>query len=211
MGFYPIFVDLTGRRCVVIGGGPVAERKVDGLLAAEAAVTVIAPRLTARLQALAADGRLEHVARDYAPGDLAGCALAFVATDGGAINAAVAREGRERGVWVNAADDPARCDFILPAVLRRGRLAVAVATGGASPALSSAVRDRLARHLGEEYGVLSEVVADVRREIRAGGLRPSAGAWRAALGPDLTRLLARGRRGDARARLLARLTAATCP
>lgn len=208
MGFYPIFVDLAGRRCVVIGGGPVAERKVEGLLAAEAAVTVIAPQLTSRLQALAAAGRVRHVAREYVPGDLEGCALAFTATGGGEINAAVAGEGRARGVWVNAADDPPRCDFILPAVLRRGRLAVAVATGGASPALASAVRDRLARHLGEEYTALSEVVADVRREMRARGLRPSAGAWRAALGPDLARLVARGRMGEARARLLARLQAA---
>ncbi|MCL6641532.1 MAG: bifunctional precorrin-2 dehydrogenase/sirohydrochlorin ferrochelatase, partial [Candidatus Rokubacteria bacterium] len=159
MGHYPVVLELAGRPCVVIGGGPVAERKVEGLLAAGAAVTVIAPRLTRRLQALAAEGRIGHVAREYAPGDLDGYRLAIAATDDGVVNAAVAREGRRRGVLVNAADDPVHCDFTLPAVLRRGALVVAVATGGACPALAAAVRDELGRRLGPEYAALADVAA----------------------------------------------------
>ncbi len=207
MGYYPVALDLTGRPCVVIGGGPVAERKVRGLLAAGAAVTVVAPRLTRRLEALAARSRIRHVARAYEPGDLDGYRLAFAATDGDAVNAAVAREGRRRGVLVNAADDPAHCDFILPAVLRRGPLVVAVATGGASPALAAVVRDRLARSIGREYARLAEAAAGVRRELRAGGHRPLPSAWRQALAAELRRGLARVRPRAARARLLARLSA----
>jgi siroheme synthase-like protein len=207
MGHYPVVLELTGWPCVVIGGGSVAERKVEGLLAAGAAVTVIAPRLTRRLQALAAGGRIGHVAREYAPGDLDGYRLAFAATGDAALNAAVAQEGRRRGVWVNAADDPAHCDFTLPAVLRRGPLVVAVATGGASPAVAALVRDELDRRLGPEYALLGEVAAEVRRELRAAGIRPSPWAWREALSGGVRSLLARGRRAEARARLRARLGA----
>src|SRR5438309_528450 len=120
MGYYPVLLDLAGRRCVMIGGGPVAERRVDGLVAAGAHVTVISPRLTRPLAALAAEDRIHHEPRGYREGDLAAADLAFVATDAGDVNAAVAREARERGLWINAADDPARCTFILPALVRRG-------------------------------------------------------------------------------------------
>ncbi len=141
MGYFPVLLDLTGRRCLMVGGGPVAERRITGLLAAGARVTVISPRTTPTLAALAAEGRIELESRGYREGDLAGADLAFVATDAGEVNMAVAREARERGVWVNAADDPAHCTFILPAVVRRGDLTVAVATGGSSPALARAVRE----------------------------------------------------------------------
>ena len=202
MGYYPVFLDLTGRRCVVIGGGPVAERKVEGLIAAGASVTVVSPALTARLEALVREGRIRHVGRGYAPRDLAGHQLAFVATDDDEVNAAVARDGQAAGVWVNAADDPAHCDFILPSVLRRGDLVVAVATGGASPALSRAVREELETYFTEDYAVLAEVVAEVRRELKERARVPGWEAWRRALDGDLRRLIAEGRREEAKAGLL---------
>src|SRR3970282_2152618 len=136
MGYYPILLEMAGRACVVIGGGAVAERKVAGLLEVGASVTIVGPSLSAPLEALAKAGEVRHVGRDYAPGDLAGYQFAFVATGDRKVNAAAAREGRGRGVWVNAADDPARCDFILPAVIRRGQLAVGGAPGAARPALT---------------------------------------------------------------------------
>src|SRR5439155_214507 len=98
MGYYPVLLDLAGQRCVMIGGGPIAERRVDGLLTAGAHVTVISPRMTRPLAALAAEGRIDHEPRGYREGDLAGADLAFVATDAGEVNAAVAREARERGL-----------------------------------------------------------------------------------------------------------------
>lgn len=202
---YPIVLDVTDRACLVVGGGPIAEGKVRGLLAASARVTVVSPTLTPALAALAAEGRVTHRARGYAEGDLEGAALALAATGDRAVSAAVLAEGRARGVWVNSADDPERCDFFLPAVLRRGALAVAVSTGGASPALTRAVRDELERRLPAELGELVDVVAEVRRELRERAVPVSAEAWRGALDDELARLHLAAPRDLVRARLQARL------
>lgn len=205
---YPLVIDLAGRACVVVGGGPVAERKVQGLLAAGADVTVVSPRLCAGLAALASSGDVHHVCRRYQRGDLAGATLAFVATGDRRLTAAVSREGRRRRVWVNAADDPEHCDFFLPSVLRRGPLLVAVATGGASPALARAVREEIERLLPADYAALAETVAQVRRELRARGLRPDAATWSRALATEIRRVNANGGPDDARERLLQGLGAA---
>src|SRR2546425_12459583 len=152
MGFYPVFLELAGRHVLVVGGGLVAERRVHGLLAADATVTVVSPALTPALAALESGGRLRHHRRGFEPGDLDGVDLAFAATDRGEVNAALFVAARARGVWVNAADDPAHCTFILPAVVRRGGLSVAGSTGGPSPALARAVRGERSeeRRVGEE-------------------------------------------------------------
>jgi precorrin-2 dehydrogenase len=209
VGYYPLFADLTGRTCLVVGGGVIAEGKVAGLLVAGAAVIVVSPTLTPRLVDAVSAGRLQHHARAYRDGDLSGgVALAFAATGEADVNAAVAAEGRRRGVWVNAADDPAHCDFIVPSVLRRGALAVAVSTGGESPALARAVREELERHVGEDYGALVEIAGDVRRALRAQRRRVDGGAWRQALNdPRFRRLVAEGRGALARRRLRAHLEA----
>jgi len=202
MGYYPVLLDLAGRRCVMVGGGIIAGRRVDGLLTAGARVTVISPRLTRTLAALAAEGRIDHEAREYRDGDLDGADLAFVATDAGEVNAAVAREARARGVWINAADDPARCTFILPALVRRGDLTVAVATGGSSPALARAIREELETYLTDHYATLAAIAAEARREVRAAGRPVTADAWRRALGPEVRRLIVERGRDDAKQRLL---------
>jgi len=203
--YYPIMVDLRGRSVLVVGGGAVAQRKVEGLLVAGARVTIVSPTLTADLTALAAEGHVRHESRRYRPGDLAGFSLAFVATGDPELNGLVAGEGRQRGVWVNAADDPAHCDFILPAVLRRGPLTVSVATDGSSPALAAVVRDELAAIVGEEYGPLAGLVAELRRELRAERRSPDGETWRRALDDDVRALVAEGRYGDARQQLRRRL------
>lgn len=210
MGFYPVALELAGRRCVVVGGGVVAERRLAGLLAAGATVTVIAPTLTPALAALTAEGRIRHAPRAYRAGDLAGFDLAFAATDAGDVNAALAAEARARGVWVNAADDPAHCDLILPAVVRRGDLTVAVSTGGTSPALARAVREELERHLTADYATLAELAAEARRELRAAGRVADAAAWRRALGPDVRRLIVEEGREAAKRELLERLGVPAC-
>ncbi|MFZ1060737.1 MAG: bifunctional precorrin-2 dehydrogenase/sirohydrochlorin ferrochelatase [Candidatus Rokuibacteriota bacterium] len=210
MGCYPIFLEMAGRACVVIGGGAVAERKVAALLEVGASVTIVSPSLSAPLEALAKAGKVRHVGRDYAPGDLAGHQFAFIGAGDGEVNAAAAREGRERGVWVNAADDPARCDFILPAVIRRGQLVVAVATGGTSPALTRAIREELETYFTEEYATLADIVAEVRRELRQHAPAPDGAAWRKALDADFRRLVADGKREKAKAYLLERLGAGRC-
>ena len=209
MGYYPLSVDLTGRACLVVGGGAIAEGKVQGLLTAGARVTVVSPALIESLTDAARAGRIEHRARAYRDGDLAGITLAFAATGEPTVNAAVAAEGRRRGVWVNAVDDPAHCDVIIPAVVRRGALTVAVSTGGASPALARAVRDELERHLGDDYAALVDVAGEVRRALRAGHRRVDARAWHEALtDPRFRRLVMEGRRALASHRLRAQLEAA---
>jgi precorrin-2 dehydrogenase/sirohydrochlorin ferrochelatase len=208
--YYPVLLDLRGRRCAVIGGGAVGEGKVDRLLAAGARVTVVSPALTARLAEWAGEDRVRHVARAYAEGDLAGHALAFVAVGDRAVASAVAEEAGRRGIWVNAADDPARCDFILPSVLRRGRLVVSVSTGGASPGLARAIREDLEARFTAEYGALIDVVAEVRREVRASVAGVPPAAWRHALDPALRGLVAGGRRDEAKAWLHARLQEVAC-
>ena len=207
MTYFPVFLALAHRRCLVVGGGPIAERKARGLLAAGANVTVVSPTVTAALARLGKRGRIRRVARHWREGDLSGAALVFVATNDGVLNAAVARAARQRRVWVNTADDPRYCDAILPAVLRRGAVTVAVGTGGRSPALARRVRDVIAEAVPKAWGPLSEVAASARRECRRRGHRATPAAWARALDGMALRLAATGRRAAARRRLLRTLGA----
>lgn len=207
MGFYPIFLDITRRRCVVIGGGPVAERRVEGLLASGAHLTLISPMVTDRLKNLAAQGAVRHLQRDYQAGDLAGYDLAFVATDDGTVNQAVFSEAGLRAIWINSADDPENCDFILPAVIRRGALAVAISTGGASPATTRAIREELENYFTLDYAALVQIAGEVRRELKDKSLAASPGAWHEALKGEIRPLLKEGRAEQAKALLLKKLGA----
>jgi siroheme synthase-like protein len=202
---YSVVLDLTDRPCLVVGGGAVAERKVAGLVEAGARVTVVSPSLTPALLRLAGDAPLRWRPRDYTAGDAAGFALVMVATDDVAVNAAVAAECRERGVLVNCADDPARCDFILPSVFRRGAVTVAVSTGGASPTMARLVREELDALLPDDIAPLAEVVAAVRRALSQGGVTLDGARWRQALDGELRSLVAAGRTAEAQARLRERL------
>ena len=199
--YYPVFLDLTDRPVLVVGGGPVAEGKVEGLLAAGAHVTGGSPTVTPRLAGWVAAGRIEYLPRPYQDGDVAGRRLALVATDDPTVSGAVAAEGRERGIWVNAADEPARCDFILPSVIRRGRLVVAVSTGGASPAAARAIREELEGYLTEDHAMLVELAADAREDMRRRAVSAGPARWRSALDGGLRRLIADKRYRQARARL----------
>jgi siroheme synthase-like protein len=209
--YYPIFLDLKGRPVLVVGGGNVAEGKVKGLLAADAKVTVVAPDISEMLRGLVASGQVRHTRREYESSDLEGHALCFVATDDGAINARVAADSRERGVWVNAADDPANCDFILPAVVRDGRVVVAASTGGASPAMARRLREELTAFLDEDYAPLTDLLTEIRAEVRAAGLSVDPETWQDAIDARLRTLVAQGRIDEARARLREALGVAPAP
>ena len=204
---YPVALDLVGRPCLVVGGGPVAERKAAGLLAAGARVTVVSPSLTTPLLALAGEARVHWKPREYASGDAAGFTLVMVAAAEPGVAEAVSSECQERGILVNCADDPARCDFILPAVFRRGLLTVAVSTGGASPTMARLVRDLLDARLPDGAAALTDVVADVRRSLRQDGISPDAERWREAVDAEFRSPAAAGHAGDARRRLQERLGA----
>lgn len=162
---YPVTLLLEGRQCLVVGGGPVAERKAAGLLAAGARVRVVAPTMTGSLAAM----DLERHLRRFVPGDVEGCWLVVSATGWPEVEAAVRDACEAAGVLVNAADDPAACSVLLPAVLRRGPVTVAVSTTGRSPALAATLRDALANVVGPEVAEVAEVLAAARAQLRAWG------------------------------------------
>jgi precorrin-2 dehydrogenase len=167
MAYLPIFLDVSGRRCVVIGGGEVAARKVASLVEAGAKVIVVSPSVVDELSALARAGRIEHIERDYKDGDVAGAALAYAATNDAQLHQRLYVEARDRGIPLNVADVPTLCTFIAPAVMRRGSLTIAVSTDGASPAMAKRIVKRLERLFGAEYGAALEVLRAARRHLQA--------------------------------------------
>lgn len=199
---YPVFLDLSSRPCVVIGGGAMAEEKARGLLAAGAAVTVVAPELAAGLAALALEGRVAHRPRAYREGDLAGAVLAIVCGEPAATADAVRQEALRGNVLVNTVDDPPRCDFFAPAVVRRGDLAVAISTNGKAPALAARLRQRLERELGEEHARFLALAGRARAPLAA--QRPDLAErrelWYRLVDSDVLHLLRRGDEAAARAR-----------
>jgi precorrin-2 dehydrogenase/sirohydrochlorin ferrochelatase len=199
---YPVGLVVAGKRCVVIGGGAVAARKVAGLVDAGAQVAVVAPEIDDRIRALG----VEMIPRSYRSGDLEGAWLAIAATDDPEVNQRVHSDGLEARVWVNAADEPAACSFTLPAILRRGPVSVAVSTGGHSPALAGWLRDRIAEQLGPEFGRLAELLSEARDELQAAGRSTEHVDWRRALDSDMLDLIRTGRMAQARERLQACLS-----
>ena len=162
----PMILDLTGRRCVLVGGGRVAERKIRALLPSGAELRVVAPEATARIRSLARHRRLTWKRASYGPSSLRGAGLVFAATSDEATNRRVARDARRLGLFVNVADDPALCTLVMPAILRRGDLLVAVSTSGLSPALARSLRDELSARIGPEYGEYLRMVGFIRRRLR---------------------------------------------
>lgn len=171
---YPVMLDLGGVSTLVVGGGRVAYRKAQGLAAAGAHVTVIAPEVVPELVELAD----EVQQRTYRPDDAAAFRLVITATDDPSVNAAVAADATRAGVWVNSADDPANCSFILPAVARRGPVIVSVSTGGASPALASHLRARIEDDvLTEQVERAAHDLAAQRAELHAQGISTESIDW----------------------------------
>jgi precorrin-2 dehydrogenase/sirohydrochlorin ferrochelatase len=195
---YPVNLVLDGRPCLVVGGGKVALRKVEGLLACGGRVTVVAPRVDAALRALPG---VTVEQRAWRPDDIDGMWLVIAATDDPAVNRAVYVAGQEAGVWVNGADDPANCSFTLPSVVRRGDLQVTVSTGGRSPALATWLRRRLEGEIGPEYAVLLDLLATERDGLKAAGVSTEGLDWRSALDSDMLDLIRTGDLTHARERL----------
>ena len=172
--YYPLFADLRGRRCVVIGAGPIAERKAFALLRCGARVTLVGPSVTRRLARAIRQQRLRHVARRFRAADVRGAWLAIAATDDPVVNASVVRAAGRRQILTNVVDQPAHCSFIAPAILRHGRLAIAISTGGASPSLAKRIRRDLAQRVRREYAPALRLLAALRPIVRQ--TLPSYGA-----------------------------------
>jgi siroheme synthase-like protein len=203
---YPVNLVVDGRRCVVVGAGRIAARKIDALLDAGARVHVVAPEVGEEVGAWAHAGRLTLDRRRFTASDLDGAWLATTATGVPDVDHAVYEAGEARGVWVNSADDPANCSFTLMSVVRRGDLVVTVGTGGRSPALAAWLRRRLADELGPEYETLLDLLAAAREEVRASGRSSEEPDWRQALDSGMLDLIRAGRTDDAKEMLRACLS-----
>jgi len=195
---YPVNLVLDGRDCLVVGGGQIAVRKVDGLLACGGRVRVVAPRIDPELLDRPA---VTCERRPWAPADMKGAWLVIAATDDPAVNRAVYEAGERAGIWVNGADDPANCAFTLPSVVRRGDLQLTVSTGGRSPALATWLRRRLEGEIGPEYATLLDLLADERRGLKAAGRSTEGLDWQSALDSDMLGLIRTGDLASARKRL----------
>ena len=195
MGDYPIaVVNLQSARCVVVGGGEVAARKVAGLQAAGARPVVISPALTQILWQQAESGEIETIQREYQPGDLTGARLVIAATDDPQTNESVWQEAQAMGCLVNVVDDPARCNFHVPATVRRGALTISVSTGGSSPLLASRIRQALEQQFDAAYEPYLALLADLRPIIRRQNPDPGQrrAIWETLLDSEILDLLRSG-------------------
>lgn len=200
---YPVNLQLNGRRCAVVGGGSVAERKVEALLKSGACITVLAPEVTARLAQLSNQGWIKWVERPYQQGDLAEYLLVICATDNSEINAAAAAEARSQRALVNVVDAPELCDFTVPSHIVRGDLLITVSTGGKSPALTKRLREELEVLYGPHYGYFLEIVSRAREEIkeRVALSREREEFWRQTIDTDMIALLRKGKITEVEERL----------
>ena len=168
--FYPVLVDLQGKKALVVGGGKVAQRKIETLLEHGATVQVVAKELTASLEELRGARRIEFLGEEFSETFVDGVFVVFAATDDAALNRRVSRTAQQRSLLVNAVDQPADCNFIVPSVLSRGDLVIAVSTSGKSPAFARKVRVELEQSFGEEYGLFLNLMGNLRKEILRLGL-----------------------------------------
>ncbi|MBT4511759.1 MAG: bifunctional precorrin-2 dehydrogenase/sirohydrochlorin ferrochelatase [Chloroflexi bacterium] len=202
MSYYPMFLDLKEKRCVVIGGGNVALRKVNMLLDHSAKIEVVSTEFCEGLEALAKNDIIKVIRRSYETGDLEGMFIVIAATDNRETNERITAEANERGILINVVDTPDLCNFIVPSYVRRGDVTLAISTNGRSPALARKLRTELEKQFGEEYAQLAEVAAEVRSELKQKGIAVSSEKWQDALDLDgLLDLIRSGQKDKVRNRL----------
>jgi len=194
MEHYPVLLDLAGKSCLVVGGGKVAERKAASLVQAGARVLVVSPAVTPGLASMAETGAVSWQRRPYESTDPEGAFLVFATAGDRRVNERVASDARAHGRPVNVADDPDLGDFFVPAALRRGRLTVAVSTGGASPALAARIRDRLAAFFPAGWGPFLDFLAETRERVcrEVGDARKRRGLLQEMAGPRVWEMLDQG-------------------
>lgn len=196
---WPVNLLVRGRRVVVVGGGRIAARKIEPLLALGADVVVVTPELGPEVSALAEAGRFAEVReRPFTPADLDGAWLAVTATDDPAVNADVFAAAEARRVWCNSADDPANCSFTLMSTVRRSDIVVAIGTGGRSPALATWLKRHVDAEMGPEYETLLDLLSETRETMRATGRSSEDADWQRAFAEGIVDLVRSGRIDDAK-------------
>ena len=211
MAYYPVYLNLVGRRCIVFGGGPVAEGKIPNLLDSGACVTVISPEATQGIQQAAQRGELEWQAREYKPGDLQGVFLGIAATNVRRVNREISREAEELGVILNVVDDPPLCTFIAPSIVRRGSVTLAISTGGSSPALARKLREELSADPVLEWADLAKVLSRARLEVKKRRAVVDPDRWQCSITEEALRLAQAGRETESLDLLLSGLLDGAAP
>ena len=203
MVFYPINLNIKDKKCVVIGGGIIATRKIKSLLAAQAQVFVISPQVTSIIQTLIDNQKINYIARDYQAGDIKGCFLVICATNNKKVNKMIAEEAESLGLLFNVIDDSTDSNFTVPAVIRRNDLLLTVSTNGKSPAVAKQIKAELSLIYGEEYGYFLNLIAKYRQELKTKvkNSKERECFWRDNLNKDILTLLKEGKLDEAEAKI----------
>jgi siroheme synthase-like protein len=209
--YYPVYLNLTGKRCVILGGGTVAQGKIRALLDAGCHVTVISPESTPGIQKAAQQGDIELKQRKYQPGDLAGAFLGVAATNVWHVNQEIFQEAERLGVLLNVVDDPDLCTFIAPSIVKRDPVTLAISTGGASPALARKMREAFAEDPNLRWADLADVLARARKVIKEQRTIVDPDRWQCCITEELLSMVQNGQEEAALAQLLPRLTDNSTP
>jgi precorrin-2 dehydrogenase / sirohydrochlorin ferrochelatase len=208
INYYPVFLNLTGKKCIVIGGGPVASRKIQALLDFDGRITVISPKICSEVRKLHENGRILLIPRGYIVGDLIGASIVISATGNFRLNQDILAEAKQNNILLNIVDNPEESDFILPAYVRENATTIAISTGGRSPALAKKIRTMMQKEFGTEEASLLDLISEVRKETRSLHLTFTGEVWQQALDIDLLKkLIKAGKKETAKAVLLQNLKA----
>ena len=203
--FYPVFLNLTGRRCVIIGGGQVAEGKVSKLLDSGAKIIVISPDATQGIRDYADSGQIEYSLRKYQEGDLNGAFLVVAATNDRVVNQEIFEEAEKSGILLNAVDDMPRCSFIAPSIVEKGPITVAISTGGASPALARKLREKLEVSPALDWADATNMLSHARQIIKDKQIALDPQRWQCCMTDELLTLIQAGHEDEALEILMNRL------
>ena len=209
--YYPVYLNLTGKRCVILGGGTIAQGKLAALRDAGADITLISPQCTDGIRRAAQRGHITLVQREYRPGDLEDAFIAVAATNVWHVNRQIYEEAEERGVLLNVVDDPDQCTFIAPSIVRRDPITLAISTGGASPALARKMRETLSEDKVLQWAELADVLARARKVIKEQRTVIDPTRWQCVITEDLLAVARSGRDEEAVDMVLAQLLDAELP
>lgn len=200
---FPIFLVMKEQRCVVVGGGQVAERKVQNLLEYPVQIDVISPQATPKLQSWSEEHRINWIARSFQPADIQGAFLVFAATDDQKVNREVAGLCQEKGILVNAVDDPDFCDFYIPSTVRRNSLVLAISTEGKSPAYAKRLRQQLEENITDAHGKFVDLLGEQRELVkqRVPDIKTRQAIFESLANLDILDLIARGEEEQIRERI----------
>ena len=203
--YYPAFIDVRNRVCIVIGGGEIGEDKTLRLLECRAKVTVISPKVTDKVESLALNNKITWFRRKYVHGDLSDCFIAVAATNDNTVNKDVSKEARKRNVLLNVVDVTHLCTFIAPSVARRGKVTIATSTEGASPALARKFREEISRSKLIQYADLVPLLSEARNELKRLSVKVSPDHWQTCIDESLLKMVQAGKISDAKKTLKSKL------